>query len=152
PITKCCVVAATITKHGLHATASRTMSFGPPNDPHEVETATRVFARRVAASIPGATAKSVFDSGQEIANSQGFPHEWRLNPTGHLTGWRPVETPLAPTSELPFEPGCAVTWIVSIGAALCEETFLVGESPPVRVTRPEDWPIKRIHIEGTVVD
>src|SRR5262249_19664338 len=139
-------------KYGLHATASRTVSFGPPNDPHEAETATRVFATRFAASIPGSTTKTVFDAGQEFATAQEFPHEWRLNSAGHLTGWLPVEDALKPTNVEPLESGWALTLTASIGAALCQESLLIGESPPFCITSPEDWPIKRLHVQGISVE
>ena len=59
-----------------------------------------------------------------------------------------VEVGFTPRTEDLLEPGWAVTWSASVGAAVSGDTYLVTEGGPRPVTPPEAWPVKRIRIQG----
>jgi Xaa-Pro aminopeptidase len=150
-IQRSCLVAATATRDGLHVTAARTVWFGPA-DPvfrQEFDVACRVVAAQAATGAPGAAATTPVEAGLRVAHMGGHDETWRLSPPGYVTGWLPVERPLSP--GLTFEADWAVVWQVGIGAAQCADTFLVA-APPVCVTPPEAWPVKRIRVQGLAFD
>jgi Xaa-Pro dipeptidase len=150
PIERYAVLVATGRKYGLHATASRTVCFGEPPDELRQEQAgvVRVSASYLASTWPDAVPREVLMAGRRIYLLSGFEHEWLLSPQGHVTGRRPVELPFDPQAADLLEPGWAVTWNVSAGAAVSCDTYLVTEKGPRAMTPPEVWPLKRIRIQG----
>jgi Xaa-Pro aminopeptidase len=150
PVEKHCVVGATVRKYGLCVSASRTVSFGPPNPElrraHDV--ATKVSAGYIAATWPDAVPREVLLTGRRIYQVCELEHEWQLAPQGFITGRAPAELTLTPKTEDLFESGWAVTWRASAGAALSCDTFLVSEEGPRPLTPVEFWPLKRIRIQG----
>ncbi|HXG10856.1 MAG TPA: M24 family metallopeptidase [Gemmataceae bacterium] len=150
PVRKYCVLSATARKYGLCATASRSVCFGPP-DPalrKEHDTTCKVSATYLASTWPDAVPREILAAGRRVYLVTGFEHEWLLVPQGHLTGRRPVERTLLPETEELFQPGWAVTWRASAGAALSCDTFLIGDDGPKNITPTEVWPLKRIRIQG----
>jgi Xaa-Pro aminopeptidase len=148
-----CVVAATAARSGLHATAARTVWLGPidPAVRTEFDAACRTLAALAAASTPGTPAAAAVEAGRRVAHLGGHDDAWLSGPPGHVTGWQPVERPLAPTSSLTLEANWAVTWQAGVGPALCCDTYLVA-APPACVTPVESWPVKRVHVQNMVVD
>jgi hypothetical protein len=59
-----------------------------------------------------------------------------------------VELALTPQTEDLLQAGWSVTWRASAGAALSCDTFLLTEDGPRTVTATENWPLKRIRIQG----
>lgn len=150
-----CVVCATARRHGLHATASRVMSFHPPDDQfrNEMETACRWSAVLIAASTVGAKMPDIFGHGQRFMESAGFEHEWRLAPLACVTGYVAKELPLLPgDSQRALESGWAVVWHASVGAVTNSDTMLVSPEGPRVMTAPELWPLKRIRVAGLTID
>jgi Xaa-Pro aminopeptidase len=150
PVQQFAIVTATARKYGLFVTASRTVCFGTqPEDLHKEHNAVcRVGASYLASTWPDAVPREILLAGRRIYLISGFEHEWTLSPQGHVTGRNPVELALTPTTEELFQPGWAVTWDVSAGAALGCDTYLVTEHGPASVTATEAWPLKRIRIQG----
>jgi Xaa-Pro dipeptidase len=148
-----CLVAATAARAGLHVTAARTVSLGPvdPIFRAEFDAACRIVAALAAAGTPGTPAAAAVEAGRRVAHLGGHDDAWLTGPPGHVTGWQPVERPLTPTSVLALEADWAVTWQTGVGAALCCDTYRVA-SPPVCLTPPESWPLKRVHIQGLTID
>lgn len=146
-----CVLTATGRLAGLHATASRAVSFGSP-DPtwyKEHDSACKITAAYIAGSWPDANPKDLLAAGRRIFQITGFEHEWRLGPIGHVTGRAAVELPLAPDTAEPFRAGWALTWQAGVGAACSCDTYLVStEGPKVLTSMGSTWPQKRIKIQG----
>jgi Xaa-Pro aminopeptidase len=150
PVKQFVTLNATVRKYGLHATASRTVCFGEPTDEmrNEQNAVVRVSASYLASTWPDALPREILLAGRRIYLLSGFEHEWILAPQGFLTGRIPVELLFTPQGGDLLEPGHAVTWNASAGAAVSCDTFLVTEKGPRPVTPPELWPQKRIRIQG----
>ena len=59
-----------------------------------------------------------------------------------------MEQELFPNAEDLFQPGWAITWHPTVGAACLSDTFLIDEKGPRVVTPTENWPLKRIRVQG----
>ena len=59
-----------------------------------------------------------------------------------------VELTLTPNTEELLQAGWAITWNTTVGAASSCDTFLITEDGPRSLTPPENWPLKRIRIQG----
>lgn len=151
PIERFAVLTATGRKYGLHATATRVVSFGEPPDElkHEMNAACRVTACYLASTWPDAVPREVLTTGARFYAISDFEHEWLQAPQGHLTGRAAVELLFTPQTTTLLEPGMAVTWSATAGAAASCDTFLVTADGPQAVTAPENWPVKRIRTQGT---
>jgi Xaa-Pro dipeptidase len=150
-IKKYALLTATARKYGLVATASRSVCFGTLDEDlrKEQNAVCRVNASYLASTWPEAVPREILNSGRRIYQLGGCEHEWRLVPQGWLTGRLPVELPLAPHTEELFRVGWAVTWNVTAGAACNCDTYLITEQGPRALTPVENWPVKRIRIQGT---
>lgn len=150
PINTYCVLIVAAQKYGLCAMASRSVCFGTPPETFrsEHDAACRVAATFTASSWPDAVPSQVFATAQRVYSLTGAEHEWRLCPQGHLTGRALTEQTLLPKSEELFQANWAITWRASIGAALSCDTFLITEDGPRTITVADNWPLKKIRIQG----
>lgn len=150
PIRNYCVMTLTARKYGLCARASRSVTFGQP-DPlfrKEHDSACKVNATYVASSWPDSVPRQILASGQRIYQLTGAEYDWYLCPQGQVTGRLPVEIELTPHHEELLQVNWAIAWHASVGAAVSCDTFRISEDGPVAVTPPENWPLKRIKIQG----
>jgi Xaa-Pro dipeptidase len=149
-IQKYALLTAMARKYGMVATASRAVCIGPLDDllRREQNAVCRVNASYLASTWPEAVPREVLASGRRIYQLSGCEHEWRQAPQGCITGRLPVELPLLPNTEELFRAGWAVTWNVSAGAACNCDTYLITEQGPLVLTPVENWPVKRIRIQG----
>jgi hypothetical protein len=145
-----CVLTLTGRKYGLCASASRSVSFGPPPSDFREEHngVCKVGATYLASCWPDAVPREIFNTGKRVYGVTGLEHEWQLAPQGFITGREPVEFLLTPKTEELFQVGWAVTWTPTVGAALSCDTFLIAEEGPLLLTPTENWPLKRIRIQG----
>ncbi|MBM4073331.1 MAG: hypothetical protein FJ271_31075 [Planctomycetes bacterium] len=150
PIRSSCVLAAAARKYGLTAYASRSITFGQPDAQlrQEHDAACRVTATYVAGSWPDAMPRQILATGRRVFQLSGAEHEWLLAPQGHITGHEAVDLSLTPSTEDLFQANWAVTWNVHVGAALCADTFLITDDGPMSLTPTENWPLKRIRVQG----
>jgi Xaa-Pro aminopeptidase len=150
PVHNTVVLTASARKYGLCATASRAVSFGPPDDLFRAEhnAVCKVGATYVASTWPDALPREILAAGRRVYTLTGYEHEWRQAPQGHVTGRAAVELALTSHTEDLFQPGWAVTWNAGIGASRSCDTFLVTEQGPRVVTPTETWPLKRIRVQG----
>jgi Xaa-Pro aminopeptidase len=150
PIKAYCMLTAAAQKYGLCALASRSFCFGEPpaNYRAEHDAACRVAATYTASSWPDAVPSQVFATALRVYALTGAEHEWRLCPQGHVTARNLVEFPLFPDSSELFQVNWAVTWRASIGAAVSCDTFLITEDGPRTISVSENWPLKRIRVQG----
>lgn len=146
-------VSAAGQRHGLHAFAARTIVFGEISsaEHREHDGALAIAAALIAAARPGAPVLQILEAARGVASANGQEPDWFRAPTGHVTGWLPVERPIIPSLNYAIDGGWAVAWQPSIGAAIVSDTWIVSETP-TPVTPPESWPIKRVRIRETMVD
>jgi Xaa-Pro dipeptidase len=147
------LVALTGRRHGLHASLTRMVSFGKPDDDlvarhHSV---TRVDARLIDASRPGASLGEVFEIGARAYAAEGFPEEWRNHHQGGLTGYGGREIFATPKSEHRLEAGESVAWNPSIMRVKSEDTILVREDSYENLTRTGSWPEKHVEVGSSTV-
>jgi Xaa-Pro dipeptidase len=146
-----CVMTVLARKYGLCARASRSVCFGQP-DPlfrKEHDSACKISATYVASSWPDAVPRQILASGQRIYQLTGAEYDWFLCPQGQVTGRLPVEIELTPSHEELLQANWAVSWNASVGAAVSCDTFLISEDGSRAITAAENWPLKRIRIQGS---
>lgn len=150
PIRKHAVLTTTARKYGLCVTASRSVCFGTPEPVFrkEHDVTCKVSATYIASTWPDGVPQQVLSAGRRVYQITGAEHEWLTAPQGWVSGRAPVEQMFRPQTSDLFQPGWAVTWRASAGAALSCDTFLVTEQGPKLVTPTEVWPLKRIRIQG----
>jgi Xaa-Pro aminopeptidase len=150
PVYRYAVLSVTARKYGLCVTASRSVSFGPPDDGfrQDNDAACKIHATYIASTWPDAGPREILGLGRRVYLITGFEHEWLGCPQGHITGRAPVELLLTPQTEELFHTGWAVTWQAATGTAFSCDTFLVTEKGPELLTITEAWPLKRIRIQG----
>jgi Xaa-Pro aminopeptidase len=149
-VTRYAVLTATARKYGLTATASRSLSFGPVEEPFRKDHngVCRVMASYLASTWPDAVPREILLAGRRIYLVAGYEHEWALAPQGHLTGRLPVELAFSPRCAELFQAGQAVVWCAGAGAACGCDTYHVTDAGPQLITPAESWPLKRIRIQG----
>ncbi|MFL5327745.1 MAG: hypothetical protein ACJ8C4_02420 [Gemmataceae bacterium] len=147
-IDKCCAVSATVRRGGVHATAARIVSFGPPANEvrADIDTVGPIASARVAHLRTGATIRDVFEGGQVVATALNAEEAWRAEPFAWQTGIQPVEVNPGPLSGQILEPGHAVVLQTRIGGIIHLETFLLRTDRVDWATRPEEWPIRRYRV------
>jgi hypothetical protein len=150
PVQHTCVITVAARKYGLHARASRVIAFGQPDASfrRDHDAACKISATYVAGSWPDSVPRQILMTGQRIYQLVGVEHEFFLAPQGHLTGHAAVEQNLTLTNEELLQPRNALTWCVAVGAAVSCDTFLITEEGPRAITAAENWPLKRIRIQG----
>jgi Xaa-Pro aminopeptidase len=150
PVHRHCVVTAVARKYGLYAAASRSVVFGQPDPPFrkEHDAVCRVSATYLASTWPDAMPRQMLTTARRVYQLSAAEHEWLLAPQGHVTGRAPVELNLTPQTEELLQANWAVTWRASVGAAFSCDTALVSDEGPQAVTLTDQWPLKRIRIQG----
>jgi Xaa-Pro dipeptidase len=150
PVTRNCVMTVAGRKYGLCAHASRVISFGQPDAAfrRDHDCACKVSATYVAGSWPDSVPRQILLTGQRIYQLTGVEHEFYLAPQGHLTGHAAVESNFTLDDEQLLQSRWAVTWCVAIGASVSCDTFLISDEGPRAITAAENWPLKRIRIQG----
>lgn len=148
------LVALTGRRHGLHASLTRMVSFGRPDDELVArhEAVTRVDATELLASRPGTTLGEVFAAAAARYEIEGFPGEWRHHHQGGLTGYAGREIFATASSTHRLATGQALAWNPSITRVKSEDTVLVGERGPVVLTATSDWPQRPVALEGASID
>lgn len=148
---------ATITvvgrRHGLCASATRTVSFGPVDEAfrgcHTV--ASMVDATCIFFSRPGEPISEVFRRARRIYEKFDHPHEWTHDYQGAMIGYAPREMLLLPDCQAPLEDGSALNWSPSVGAARSEDTILIDGRGQEVVTAMQDWPRIDVSVKGSVI-
>ncbi len=150
PIRHHAVLLATARKYGMCVTASRSVSFGPPEPTlkQQHDAVAKILATYIASSWPDAGPREILGLGRRVYLITGFEHEWLGCPQGHVTGRRPVESLLTPQSDELFQAGWAITWRAIAGSATTCDTYLITDKGPQWLTTPENWPLQRIRVQG----
>jgi Xaa-Pro dipeptidase len=149
-----CTLQLTAVRGGLHVTASRTVSFGPPGDVYRgaFEAAMKLSAVFRSATRPGGTVTTAVDSGYQLLKHSPFEHEWRLSTAGYATGWTPADELRKSGTDEPFMVNQPIVWQPRIKSAAVVDTVLATTSGGDAVTPPDGWPFKRFTIGGRGYD
>lgn len=146
PVRRTLLVALTGRRHGLHASLTRMVSFGPPDADLVArhQAVIQVDARLILASRPGVRLNEAFAGGVAQYATAGFPGEWRRHHQGGLTGYSGREVFATPMAEHRLDAGQVVAWNPSITRVKSEDTALVTEDGPEILTRTGDWPEQEV--------
>ena len=142
------LVALTGRRHGLHASLTRMVSFGPLDAElaFRQSAVSRVDARMILESRPGASLAEVMRRGMDQYASEGFPDEWRMHHQGGLTGYAGREVFATPTAGHRLGTNQVVAWNPSITRVKSEDTVLVANTGVDVLTRTDQWPQERIEL------
>jgi Xaa-Pro aminopeptidase len=137
--------SVTATRHGLHASCTRSVSIGRLPEPLEERfTAIRDVDRALlGASRPGARLGDILDAGAQAYARSGFYDEWKEHHQGGTAGYAGREAFAVPGSDYLLEGGMAVAWNPTMPGAKSEDTFLVSSGGLEWLTRSpsSDWPL-----------
>jgi Xaa-Pro aminopeptidase len=151
PLKQYCILSVTARRFGLHVTASRTVVFGTPDERlvKEHDAVSKITATYAAGTVIDGNVAELLAAGRRIGKISGFEHDWRLAPSGHLTGHAAMERAFLPHGDDVLKLGWLVTWQTRIGAACSADTYLVTEKGPRAITGlSQQWPQKRIKLKG----
>lgn len=151
PIRHRATIVATGRRHGLCASVTRTVAFGPVEDEfrkaHYLASmvgATFIFFSRVDETISG-----VYRRARRIYEKYGQPDEWMLNYQGYLTGYHPREMILKPQDDFKLEAEMALHWSPSVASAQSADTIVVDARGGYEVvTEAQNWPKISIQVKG----
>ena len=152
PIRNRATIAAVGRRHGLCASATRTVSFGPVDAEFRAAHTPRGDGRRhLHLLLPARRGRSPRSSAgaKRIYEKFDHPHEWTLDYQGALIGYSPREMVLRP--ELTTRPRPR-DW-PSAGAprsnsARSEDTVVVDARGYEVVTEAQDWPKIEVQVKG----
>jgi Xaa-Pro aminopeptidase len=137
--------SVTAERHGLHASLTRCLSFGPP--PAEVAdkhaTVVGVDRALLGASRPGATLGRALRAAEQAYAAGGFYDDWKEHHQGGTTGYAGREVFATPGEEFALAAGMATAWNPTVPGAKSEDTFLVTDAGLEWLTRHpgSEWPI-----------
>ena len=153
PIQRRATIAVSGRRHGLCASLTRSVSFGPVGSEFRQlqALATMVDATCIFFSRPGEVVSEVFRRAKRIYEKFGHPHEWTLDYQGSLIGYSPREVLLRPDSNLVLESNMALSWSPSVGAARTEDTVVVDSRGYEVVTGMQDWPAIEVAVKGYII-
>ncbi len=153
PIQRRATIAVTGRRHGLCASVTRTVSFGPVEREHRADhsLATMVDATCIFFSRPGEVVSEVFRRAKRIYEKFDHPHEWTLDYQGNIVGYSPREVVLRPDSNHVLEPDTAMAWSPSVQAARTEDTVVIDARGYEVVTAPQDWPQLDVAVKGFII-
>jgi antitoxin VapB len=130
-------------RHGLIASVTRVVSFGP------LDTAGRDSYRRLLeverafldASRPGIRLGDAFSAGTAAYAEHGFAaDEWHRHHQGGLSGFTPREFPAHARSDVELADGSVVAWNPSADGLKVEDTAVVRTDGPELLVHDPDWP------------
>lgn len=153
PIRHRAIIAATGKRHGLCASVTRTVSFGPVDAAFRAayHLALMVDATYIFFSRPGETVAGVCRRARRIYEKFNHPSEWTLDYQGFLTGYSAREKPLYPESEDVLGCDIALCWSPSVGSARSEDTMVIDQRGFEVVTEAQAWPKLEVAVKGFTI-
>ncbi len=151
PVTRTCVIQATGHRDGLYATCSRTVSFQEPSEEFRLahDLAIKQAALLRSLSLPGVTATAVGEAARGVLAKTAFEFDWRFSQPVYGAGRFPAEELRRGGQEDPLATGQAIVWQPRVGPAAVIDTVIVTTTePPILITPPEDWPVKRLAVRN----
>ena len=144
------LVALTGRRHGLHASLTRMVRLGRPDEDLVKRHAAvaRVDSVEILASRPGRSLGDAMKKGMDQYAAEGWPDEWKLHHQGGLTGYAGREIFATETTSHVLEPGYVVAWNPSITKVKSEDTVLITEDGFEVLTRTGEWPEDQVAVDG----
>ena len=139
------VASITAVRHGLHASLTRSLSFGPPPpelvDKHGVVVG--VDRALLRASRPGRSLGKAFAAGEQAYAAGGFYDDWKEHHQGGTTGYAGREVFATEGSGYELEESMALAWNPTVPGAKSEDTYLVAAGGLEWLTHTPDspWPM-----------
>lgn len=128
-------------RHGLIASVTRIVCFGPPPDRGRYLALLEVERAFLDATAPGVELGAVIRAGITAYAINGFADdEWRRHHQGGLSGWQPREFPAGPGSAVPMGENAVVAWNPSGDTYKVEDTCLVTRAGAEPLVTDADWP------------
>jgi antitoxin VapB len=124
---------------GLYANVTRLVDFEEPGAElkrRSLACETILDRMREEATLPGRTLADAFADSRRFYAEAGYPDEWRLHHQGGMTGYASREVIANPETYAEIRPGQAFAWNPSVTGAKAEETFILTETGPERITGP----------------
>lgn len=151
PVRHRATIAATGRRHGLCASLTRTVAFGPISDAvrkaHYL--ASMVAATCIYFSRPGEKVADVYRRAKRIYEKYGHADEWMLDYHGFITGHHPRARILKPQDDFRLEAEMAVRWGPSVGACSVEDTIVLDARGGYEVvTEAQNWPKVGVQVKG----
>lgn len=143
PVERYLMVVLVAEKWGLHAAATRFVSFGALGDnlQRRFEAVAAVDNALIGATRPGAAVADVFRTGLEAYRATGFADEWQLHHQGGAIGYAPREYLATAQSQERVLENQAFAWNPSITGAKVEDTILVTAAANENLTAVAGWPL-----------
>jgi Xaa-Pro aminopeptidase len=143
------LVALTGRRHGLHASLTRMVSFGAPEDDlaRRHSAVAKVDAGVLEASRSGVLLADAFAVLVDRYAAEGFADEWIHHHQGGLTGYAGREIFATPAATHRVRPNEVVAWNPSITRVKSEDTVLVGRDGLEILTRTGTWPETAIEVD-----
>jgi len=154
PIQHRATITATGRRHGLCASATRTVAFGPipPEFQADHLVASMVDATCIYFSRPGEPVAEVLRRARRIFEKMDRPHEWTLDYQGAMIGYAPNEGWLTPDSPSLLGTGQALCWSPTVGSARSEDTIVIDARGFEVVTEAQNWPKTTVSVKGFEID
>lgn len=154
PIRTRATITAVGRRHGLCASVSRTVSFGPVPPAVEADhtVASMVDATCIYFSRPDEPVAEILRRGRRIYEKMGRPHEWTLDYQGALIGYAPNEGWLTPDDDAILQPGQALCWSPTVGSSRSEDTIVIDARGFEVVTEAQNWPKIAVSVKGFAID
>lgn len=153
-IERTCVISAVGRRRGLHAAATRTVTFGIPTqsirDTHQL--ASIVQTTGMFFSQAGWRVSDIWPRVARIYEKFGGADEWRHAEQAEITGYRPREAAVTPASEHSLQIGTALFWHPSVRTAAVGDTILVRNEGFELITPTDNWPQLEVDVKGKRIE
>jgi Xaa-Pro dipeptidase len=150
PIESFATITCIARRWGLHVALSRTVCLDKV--PAELwaahQKAVMIHATGMYFSQHAESLKNIWPRVQRIYEKNGLSSEWQLGDQADVTGYRPSEYQLSPSSDFTLHAPCPVYWHPSVAAAMLGDTILVLPNGCEILTRSETWPELRVQVKG----
>lgn len=129
-------------RHGLHASLSRSVSFGPA--PVEQTELLQVEATGLDAVRPGNSLAAVYHALDAAYRHANRPDAIRARHQGGITGYAAREIVATPSTATGLETGMAFAFNPGYAGIALEDTFLLGPNGLDNLTLDPQWPATEI--------
>ena len=137
-------------KWGLIVTLTRFVQFGkvPPELMKQYEDNVYIECVLMANTIPGKPVVEVLKKGIEAYKEKGYPEEYQLHHQGGATGYLGRDYRVNFNTPDIVQENQAFCWNPSIAGTKSEDTMLATSKGPVLLSKPVQFPILEMEVEG----
>lgn len=154
PVNKQFMLVLCARRYGLIANVSRIVSFEPIDEimRKKHKAVCSIDATLNLSSVPGVSYGDVLKKGIAQYDEHGYEHEWQLHHQGGPTGYLGRYFKAIPTTQDTVQNNQAVAWNPSISGTKCEDTVLITQQGLEVLTKPIDWPVVKVEIDGRILN